>query len=338
MRAFAFFLSFASTFSLQAAASLERFCPHFSTNTEIIWQATNQLPKNLWTYKRLPPHPFSTTVISNAVVLASLEHKISPTSSTNDFFYHEAFPPNYPGMIPDIFCITPKSATISYGLPHLSTNTSDIPADKILVQRAWACAAQLDVDPAQIAFKEMTSRFNQDENYDDLTNQLCGRGVFLSRRLDGILFFSMGEDALDDGFWIEFGSHGQICGFSLVWPDLKRVEIQPVASTQQITACIRAYKTMLLPKGEEPGYFERIKNLGKARKLIITKVTPYYREGVYGDMTTDNEPPPTITPFAELEAVADFGNSSVTVKLLTPILSTEASKLLNTPAQPKQIR
>ncbi|MGH7991542.1 MAG: hypothetical protein ACREDS_15300, partial [Limisphaerales bacterium] len=213
------FIFLAAVFSSFAADTLENFCPHFSTNTEIIWQApTNQLPNNFWIYKRLPPHPFSATVISNAVIFASLEHKISPEPSTNDFFLPEDHPQNYPGTIPIIFSITPKSATISYGLPHPSTNTSDIPADKILVQRAWACATQLGVDPAQIAFKEMTSRFNQNQNGDDLTNQLCGRGVFLSRKLDGILFWGNGENGGSEGFWIEFGSHGQVHAFSLVWP------------------------------------------------------------------------------------------------------------------------
>jgi hypothetical protein len=32
--------------------------------------------------------------------------------------------------------------------------------------------------------------------------------------------------------------------------------------------------------------------------------------------------------FAELEAVADFGNSNATVRLLSPILSSETSRLL----------
>jgi len=319
----------AANFSLQAATSLDMFCPHFSTNTEIIWQApTNDLPKVLWIYKRLPPHPFSAAVIFNAVMLASLEHKISPESSMNDFFLPEDHAPNYPGTIPDIFCITPKSATISYGLPHPGTNTADIPADKILVQRAWVCAAQLGVKPAQVTFKEMTSRFNQDENYHDLTNQLCGRGVFLSRQLDGILFWSNGTEGEGiDGFWIEFGSGGQVQGFSLVWPDLKRDEFQQTASLSQITACIRAFKTMLLPRGNEPNCFAQLKNLAKAKKLTITKITPYYREGVYGDMA-DSETPETITPFAELEAVADFGSSNTIVRLLSPITSSEVSRLL----------
>jgi hypothetical protein len=331
MKAFAFLAAiFGAIFSLQAATTpLETFCPHFSTNMPIIWRApTNRLPKSLWIYKRLSPQPFSATVISNAIVLASLQSKGFPKPSTNDFYMWEDKGPNYPGPIPDYFGIIPKSATIYYDLPHPGTNTSGIPTDKILVQRAWACAVQLGVDPAQVAFNEMTSRFNQDENYNDLTNQLCGRGVFLSRKLDGVLFFGNGEDALIDGFWIEFGSHGQIRAFSLVWPDLKRDEIQPVASPQQIVACIRAYKTMLLPDREETNYFDRLKSFAKARKLTVSKITPYYREGIYGDMADSSEPPETIAPFAELEAVADLGNSNATVRLLSPILSSEAIRLL----------
>lgn len=305
----------------------------------IVWQVeTNRLPNSFWIYKRLPPHPFSKTVISNAVVLASLQSKGFPNPSTNDFFLWEDKGPNYPGPIPDIFCITPKSATISYSQPHPSTNTADIPADKILVRRAWADAAKLGVYPAQIMFKEMTSRFNQDENNNDLTNQLCGRGVYLSRQLDGISFWGNGENGDDEGFWIEFGSHGQVRVFSLVWPDLKRSELQQTASPQQIIACIRAFKTMSPPNGNEANYFGRIKNLAKAKKLTITKITPYYIEGTYGEAPTNDDSPKIVMPIAQLEAVADFGNSNAAVKLLAPILSSEANKLLNTPAQPAQMR
>jgi len=321
---------FATAFSLRVAATpLETFCPHFSTNTEIIWQApTNNLPKGFWIYKRLSPYPFSATVISNAIVLASLRSKGFPKPSTNDFYMWDDKGPNYPGPIPDYFGIFPKSATIFYGLPHSDTNTTSIPADNILVQRAWACAVQLGVDHAQIQFKEMTSRFNQDENYNDLTNQLCGRGVFLSRKLDGILFWGNGEDRDNEGFWIEFGSHGQIRAFSLVWPDLKRDELQPAASPQQIINCIRSQKTIVLPNASEETYFQRIKALANAKTFTITKITPYYSEGIFGVVPTNDVPPEFVTPLAELEAVADFGNSNATVQILSPILSSEANRLL----------
>jgi hypothetical protein len=309
--------------------SPENFSPHFSTNTEIIWQApTSNLPKGFWIYKRLPPRPFSTTVISNAIVLASLQSKGFPKPSTNDFYVLEDKGPNYPGMIPEIFNISPKSATISYWSPHPDSNLSGIPADEILTRRAWTCARQLGVDPAQIALKGMTSHFNQDENYNDLTNQLCGRGVFLSRQLDGILFTDIGDNGANGGFWIEFGSHEQIRAFSLVWPDLKRDKFQETASPQQIIACIEARKIIVIPNANEEKYFERVKALANAKIFTITKITANYTEGVMGEVPTNDAPSEFITPFAELEAVADFGNSNATVRLVSPIISSEANRLL----------
>jgi len=331
MKVFAFITAIFTTASACFADftnSPENFSPHFSTNTEIIWQATNRLPESLWIYKRLPPHPFSATVISNAVVLASLQSKGFPKPSTNDFYILEDKGPNYPSLIPEIFCISPKSATISYWLPHPDNNLLGIPADEVLVRRAWAYARELGVDPAQVAFKTLTSHFNQDENYNDLTNQLCGRGVFLSRQLDGISFTDIGDNGANGGFWIEFGSHEQIRAFSLVWPDLKRDKFKQTASPQQIIACIRAHKIIVIPNYNEEKYFERVRTLANAKKFTITKITPNYTEGVMGEVPTNDAPPEFITPFADLEAVADFGNSNATVRLVSPIVSSEVSRLL----------
>jgi hypothetical protein len=332
MKAFAFITAIfatASTCFADFTNSPENFSPHFPTDAKILWQAsTNNLPKGFWIYRRLPPHPFSATIISNAIVLASLQSKGFPKPSTNDFYIAEDKGPNYPGGIPVIFSISPKSATISYGMPHTDTNQLGIPADEVLVRHAWACARELGVDPAQVAFKDMTSRFNQDENYNDLTNQLCGRGVFLSRQLDGILFTSVGDNSANGGFWIEFGSHEQIHAFSLVWPDLKRDKFQQTASPEQIIACIRAQKTIVIPNANEEKYFERVRTLANAKTFTITKITPSYNEGVFGEMPKNDTPPEFIAPFAELEAVADFGKSNATVRLVSPIISSDVTRLL----------
>ncbi len=339
MKTFAFIAFFATAFSSFADNSLEDISPHFSTNMPIVWQAgTNQLPKSVWIYKRLPPHPFPVTIISNAIVLASLQKKGFPKPSINDFYIAEEHPPDYPSTIPIIFSITPKSASIFYSQPHPGTNTTDIPADNILARRARDRAAELGIDPVQIAFKDLTSHFNQDENANDITNQLCGRGVYLSRQLDGVLFWGNGENGDEEGFWIEFGSHGQVRAFSLVWPDLKRDEFLQTASPQQIIACIRAFKTLMPPNHQETDYFQRLKSFTNAKKLTVTKITPYYMEGFYGTTPTNDAPPQIIAPFAELEAVADFGNSNATVKLLAPILSSETSRLSKASVQPAQMR
>jgi hypothetical protein len=79
---------------------------------------------------------------------------------------------------------------------------------------------------------------------------------------------------------------------------------------------------------DEPNYFGRIKMLAKAKAFTITKITPYYGEGVLGEVPTNDVSPEIVTPFAELEAVADFGNSKTTVRLLSPIITSEGDRLL----------
>lgn len=330
MRILVFLITILLALSSRADLSLGEIAPHFSGDMPIVWQANkNQLPQGFWTYKRLPPHAFSESVISNAVILASMEGKGFPKSSTNAFYVTEEHPPDYPGTIPIIFNITPSSGTISYGLPHPGTNTADIPTDNILVQRAWTCAALLGIDPANVAFKEMTSCFDWDENDNELTNELCGRGVFLSRKLDGIPFWSSGmEDDGIDGFWMEFGSRGKVRAFSLVWPNLKRDQFQSTATQQQIIACIRAFKVITLPKRNETDYFLRIKKLGKTKKLTVTNFSLFYMEGIFGETPPNGELPQMITPVAEIKGIADFGNSNDTVRLLVPVLSWDANRLL----------
>ena len=84
----------------------------------------------------------------------------------------------------------------------------------------------------------------------------------------------------------------------------------------------------MLPNACEETYFQRIKALANAKTFTITKITPYYSEGIFGEVPTNDVPPEFVTPLAELEAVADFGNSNATVRLLSPILSSEVSRLL----------
>ena len=231
-------------------------------------------------------------------------------------------------MIPVIFSITPKSGTISYYRPHPDTNLLEIPAGDVVKRLARTHEDQLGIDLGQVASARLAPHFNKDENYNDITSQICGRSVFLPRLLDGICFADTSDDGGNGGFWIEFGSHGQIEGFSIVWPSLERYEQSQTASPQQIVACIRAFKTMTPPIGQETNYFARIKSFAKAKALIITKIIPYYGEWVYGEMPTEDVPSPIIAPFAELQAVADFGNSNTPVRLFSPILSSQATQIL----------
>lgn len=318
----------AAFYSVADTSSPENFSPDLTTNTPILWQApTNHLPKRFWVYKTLSPHIFPATVISNAIVLASFQSKGFPKPDTNDICITDDPDCDCPCMRVCNFYISPALGVLSFASPGQNTLTKHLPSDQAIMKWAWNDAALLGIDPAQVAQKCFTSHFNLDTNDDKLTNQICGRRIFLSRQLDGILFMGTGDDGWNEGFWIEFGSYAQINSFSLNWPDLERDESHPTANPEQIVACIRARKIIVLPKADEKTYFERVKALANAKKLTITKITPYYGEGVYGE-TPDNEPPKWVTPFAELEAIADFGNSNANVRIFSPILSSDVIRVL----------
>jgi len=331
LKAFAVFcLPLALVFSLPGATnSMENFSPHLSIATPIIWQSeTTNLPKGFWIYKRILPHIFPASVISNAMVLASYQERGFPKPSTNDTCIFDDPDCNCECARICNFSINPESATLDFSSPDQNSFTGQIPNDKAIVIRAREYASELGIDLTKVVEKNMTSHFNTDTNGNDLTNQICGRGVNLSRQLDGFCFWGTGDNGPNAGLWIEFGSQGKIRGFSLRWPELVRYKNDQTASLQQITACIRAHKVVVIPDPADGSYFERLKNLANAKNFTITKITPYYGDGVLGETPRDGADPQFATPFAELEAVADLGNSNATLRLVAPILSSDVRRLL----------
>jgi hypothetical protein len=290
--------------------NLEDVSPALATNTKIIWEVpAGELPQSIWIYRKMP-RVFSIATISNAVLLASFESKGFPKPSTSPFFawadHNESEPQ------PPYFEITPKNGEISYFLGDRAPEVeSEYFTDAAAVDRAWTCLAQLAID-----------------RRDFVKANVAGRGewgVFLPRQVDGIQFCFESE-----GFsFQQFGKQKKMRSFSIAWPNLKRLTNSAVASPQQIIACVRARKTPLSPpENEEFNYLERIKTLSKMTKLTIIKVTPFYVEGSFGTTPTVNEMPKTICPIAELEAVADLGTNNLTIRLISPILGTDVSRVL----------
>jgi hypothetical protein len=321
MKAFAILvtvLAMALTALADPVDSFEIGSPHFSTNTEIIWKApTNHLPQSFWIYQRKLPHIFSEAVISNAIVLASLQKKGFPKPSTNDYDVDAFDPPtNYPGMIPISFEIMPGDAFLSYWLPN-DTDEGNVPNTQTLVLDALNHARELGLDPAKLVQKSF------------YTDGIRGRGIFFSRRLDGLMFFSPDDQGVGaEGFFFELGSYGKISAFSVRWSDVERYQRQTVASPQEIIQCIRSRKIIVLPDNDGDTYSARLKQIGTAKRLVISKITPYYTDSIFCEIPPDNAPCKFITPVAELYAVADFGNSNMPVHLYAPITSSDVNRLL----------
>jgi len=318
-------------------ATLEELNSHLFTNASIVWEApTNNLPKTFWVYKRHLPQIFSQRVISNAIVLASLQSKGFPKPSTDEFYIPEDKGPNYPGPIPIMFEIRPADANLSYYMPNCITiPAKEIPSDETIAKRAWEYALKLELDPAKLVQQSFYTRLcSTIEDVQDATTNICGRGIFLSRQLDGVTFFSANNEGDGaEGFSIAFGSHEEIRSFSLRWSNVEHYTNQPIASQQQIIACMQAHKTIVLPNLVEEDFFGRLRALARAKKLTITKITPYYGEGILGEIPSNDAPCEFVTPFAELEAVADFGGSNAAVRLVVPILSSEANRLMGIKAK-----
>jgi hypothetical protein len=77
------------------AESWQEVSSHVFTNASIVWHVpADQMPKNLWVYRRMLPHIFSQEVISNAIVLGSLQSRGFPRSTTHYFSMAEQVPEN----------------------------------------------------------------------------------------------------------------------------------------------------------------------------------------------------------------------------------------------------
>ena len=193
---------------------------------------------------------------------------------------------------------------------------NEILADRAEVEYAWNCLAWLGVD----------------RNLFVKTNVATSSGVSFPRQIDGIRFPDETE-----GFSIQrYGKERKLRFFLLTLPNLQRMREEATATPQETIACIRAFKTPILPNGEEPDYFARVKTMAKAKKLTISKLTPYYGEGVYGEEPTNNRRPSWVMPVAYLEATATFGTSNATIRLYSPILSSDVKRLLGGKPTPVQ--
>lgn len=310
----------------------QKLTSHLFTNCPIVWQAPiSELPKNFWIYQRSLPNIFSATVITNAIVLGSLQSKGFPQPSTNVTCITDE--PQSQCVNVCNFYIDPNDASMNFISPgYKNASPYGIPSDATIIERTWDCVPQLGLDPKQLIQKSFfTHSSNVDKDGDDTTNFISGRGLFLARQLDGVDFFSADNTGGGaEGFSIEFGSHGEVRCFSLQWSEFTRYSKQKTASVPEMIQGIRAHLDLVLPKGDEENYFARLKTLATAKRLTITKITPYYGNGVFGQVPTNYVPCKFATPFAELEAVAAIGNSDATLRLLSPILSSEVNRLTGT--------
>ncbi len=302
---------------LANAASLEDVAPHFSANAEIVWKVpTNGVPKRVWIYKKMP-HVFSAVTISNAVVLAGFQNKGIPKPSTNATVIWDRIADSTIGEPrPPYFALRPEDGAIQYDIGDRWPDApNEILTDRAAVDYAWDCLGRLKIDRTQF-----------------LKTNIAERGVSFPRQIDEIRFQDESE-----GFSIQqYGKDRKLRFFALTLPTLQRTKEEATASPEQIIACIRAFKTPIMPNWDEVDYLARVKAMAKAKSLTVTKLTLYYGEGTFGDTPPENEPPKVVTPVAYLQTTASFGTTNATLTLAAPVLSLDVKRLLGSNPFPTQ--
>jgi hypothetical protein len=289
------------------------------TNAKIIWQVpSNSLPQKLWVYRRLLPQVFSGSILSNAVVLASLEKRGIPSPSKDDFFITKQEPPNWPAPIPTLLFVSPKDASLNFTAEKFTPiSPNAVPSDEAVTSLARAYAPRLGLNPTELKQGRVYLHFGDEETNAD---KVFGKGINFPRQLDGIGFFSASDTGdVAEGFSMEFGRHGKIQAFSLRWSDVRRNKNENVFTEDQMADCIRAHKMIVLPNFT-PDDFIRLKSLAETKTLVIKKITLYYNLGMIPNFSEDNTPAKWAIPFVELEGFADVQGGNLAVKILCPIV------------------
>jgi hypothetical protein len=307
-----------------------RFEP--SPDLDLAWHAaTNDWPATLWVY-RVVPTQFLPKTVSNLMALGSFtERDRDQTRSLNPIFdrpsamkFRSVDQTRELGVFPNLGWIeySDSKAVVSRGI-------AGVPKDEAkALKLAVKYFKKLGIDRSELAAKPHSSALQPSYILGEIstyttnkirTTSINRRGVMLARAIDGVSFLGKGTR---DGCSIEFGNHARISQIRLLWRNLKRERLYPTATPETLIKWIREGKA-----GWEPPPADRFTDWPAVKKLTITKITAYY----FGNRHFEIQD--WVYPYATLEAIADTGNTNMTVYLHCPIL--DETKPLKTQSQRK---
>jgi hypothetical protein len=284
-------------------------------NVSVVWNTTaTNLPTALWVY-RIYPQSFSLSVISNLLTIGKLQihdrvKRLDSHLSSLDTNFMRFTVANDKGQTLHCLDVAPSLGWINYH--DTSGNRTDpleeAPAMEKSIQLANQCVFMAGIDRSLINPKphRMSATTTQRGKSPETITE---RGVFLSRKVDGI----------DERGFCIFADYGmqngepKLMSLEINWRNLVPYKSYSVATTNDIIDFIKSGQATL------PSQPEELYDLSKVKKLTITQFNPiYYSElGMY---KMDFE-----YPYSEITVVADFGSTNTTTFYLNcPILSTNS--------------
>lgn len=281
-------------------------------NTEIVWDApVTNVPMGLWVYRVIPQN-FSPAILSNLMVYGAFTSKnlAKPTVqvSDKDLIHFQVTNGNvtrYLNMAPSVGWIEYYDGAASANVGH----EEGVPSEGEAIKLAREFLFQLGIDKALAVEKPTAMSVGRqgDANTSKGTNAVYSRGVFLSRRLDGVNIFGNG---IGGGLFIEFGNHGKVMNFTLVWRNLMPFRPCRVATPTELVNWIKQGKSTIAEPHED---------VRKARRATIKKITVFY-EGA-----DESQRQEYVRPFAELVIETDLPGKAARFVLHCPIIVDKES-------------
>jgi len=231
---------------------------------------------------------------------------------------------------PCTFYVSRASATVSYVAVGFDRGSSQaIPDDEELRQRAFAYAALLGLSPSQLIAKAVIPQMCEyDESGQLARDKPCGHTIRLTRVLDGFEFPTGSPfNDLVEGFALTLGSHGVVRGFTLTWPELRRVEAEARAQTNDLIRLVRMRGAMVVPGEVGTDYFPLVRRLANASDVTIVGLTIFYGEGRFGQEPKGDQVPSEILPLVVMEAEANVQGANLRFQLCGPVLLSDIARV-----------
>ena len=302
--------------ALAAAPSFAESSPlegePFRPAAPVFWAApTNDLPTTLMVYK-VVPQQFSKEVMSNILAITSFKPRALKLSPDKKTMHWED---NRGGAMRRRLTISPALGWIDYldtKAVEISTNAAKgVPSFEEVERLALEYCRRLGGDTNQLAMHPTSRTYNHRTLFnkkggDMILEDVTARGIMVTRQVDGIRFAGSSGRG---GLYIEFANQSKLHALTMNWRNLQPHQRHKTANPNAIVAWVAAGKAV------EPNPAE---DASQARKLTITKITPYYLGEVGG------APQDLVLPFAQLEVVADLeGTNKATLVLHCPIIDAK---------------
>lgn len=277
--------------------------PFSAQGINIVWQApSNRWPTNIWVYKVVPQN-FPPATVSNLMAIGGFTKKDKthvegqpPFKDKRLMYFANEEKTRHLGIFPPL-------GYLYYRDDEATTRGRDrakrVPSETEAVELALQYADKLSIPRPELVNKEdgsglyvartVDTRSWTDKATQEQVKEVIRRGVSFIRQVDGIPLTGIGTDG---GFSIAFTVEGKVASLELIWRRFERHKLQRVSSPAEIVERIKQGQAKVHPFHSS--------SLNGAKKLTISKVTPFYL-GADGETQQD-----FMYPFASLEGEIEF--------------------------------